>query len=102
MKMRGPSSARAEPRFTAVVVLPTRPFGFATAMIFIYKRATAVPPVGPTAFLPVGSAGETPACPTDKMSVLPRPDDVAGPRKRKLNFSDFRFRILAVDNVTAF
>jgi len=40
--------------------------------------------VGPTGILPVGSAGETPACPTDKMSVLPRPDDVAGHRKRKL------------------
>src|SRR5687768_5433273 len=34
-RMRKPSSARAQPRFTAVVVLPTPPFWFATAMIFM-------------------------------------------------------------------
>jgi hypothetical protein len=32
-------------------------------------RSTAVPTVGPTASLAVSSADETPACPTDKMSV---------------------------------
>src|SRR5438876_4336570 len=63
--------------------------------------ATGKMPLGPTA----GTA--VPLC--DSQSVefacLRRrrsPNDVAGPRKRKLNFSDFRFRILAVHNVGAF
>jgi hypothetical protein len=51
------------------------------------ERTTAVRAVGPTGILPVGFAGGTPACPTDKMSVLRLPDHVAGGGKRKLNFS---------------
>src|SRR4051812_28105081 len=41
-KTRYPSSARAAPRLTAVVVLPTPPFWLATAMKRGRGRATAV------------------------------------------------------------
>jgi len=36
------------------------------------ERGTAVPAVGPTGILPIGLTGETPALPTDRMSVLLR------------------------------